>query len=126
VLTHKWVKEMKMQYRHLSRIAVLEVDQGTDSGAGNAGDQEMSDENPTTGAETKNMDNSDQTMQWLQNGGENFDSDDYDETPLRFRDLEELYQDSEQVQQDTDVEMEALLTVMEEPSSYADAATDRN
>jgi len=54
------------------------------------------------------------------------DSDDYDEPPLRFRNLNEVYEDSVEVEMQYDSEVEALLTVMEEPSSYQDAAGDGN
>jgi hypothetical protein len=52
------------------------------------------------------------------------DSSDYDETPLKFRSLNEVYQDSVEVELTSDDEVQALLSVMEEPNSYQDAASD--
>lgn len=46
------------------------------------------------------------------------DSSDYDEPPLRFRNLNEVYQYSIEVEMTYDSEVEALLTVMEEPSNF--------
>lgn len=54
------------------------------------------------------------------------DSSDYDEPPLRFRNLNEVYQDSVEVELTSDSEVEALLVVMEEPSCYHDAAGNGN
>lgn len=54
------------------------------------------------------------------------DSSDYDEPPLRFRNLNEVYQDSVEVEMTYDLDVEALLTVMEEPSNFQDAAGDGN
>jgi len=55
----------------------------------------------------------------------NHDSN-YDEPPLRFRNLNEVYEDSVEVEMTYDSEVEVLLTVMEEPSNYQDAAGDGN
>jgi len=54
------------------------------------------------------------------------DSDNYDEAPLRFRDLNEVYQESEEVELNSNTEIAALLAVMEEPSSFVEAAGDEN
>lgn len=54
------------------------------------------------------------------------DSSDYDETPLRFRNLNEVYQETVEVELTLDDEVQALLAVMEEPSSYQDATGDSN
>jgi len=54
------------------------------------------------------------------------DDSDYDEPPLRFRNLNEVYEDSVEVEMTYDSEVEALLTVMEEPSSYQEVAGDGN
>lgn len=54
------------------------------------------------------------------------DSSDHDETPVRFRNLNEVYQDTVEVELTSDSEVEALLAVMEEPSCYQDAAGDGN
>jgi hypothetical protein len=47
-----------------------------------------------------------------------------DEGPVRFRNLNEVYQDSVEVELTYDSEVEALLAVMEEPSCYQEAAGD--
>jgi len=54
------------------------------------------------------------------------DSSDYDETPVRFRNLNEIYQDTVEVELTSDSEVEALLAVMEEPSCYLDVAGNGN
>jgi len=45
---------------------------------------------------------------------------------VRFRNLNEVYQDTVEVELTSDSEVEALLAVMEEPSCYQDAAGDGN
>lgn len=50
------------------------------------------------------------------------ESSDHEEGPVRYRSINDVYQDSVEVELTSDVEMEALLAVMEEPSSYQDAA----
>jgi hypothetical protein len=72
---------------------------------------------------------------------EAMDSDDYDETPKRFRSMNEVYQHSHVVtlepeeddqedagsdEQGDAVEVAALLTVMEEPSCFTEAVDDPN
>jgi hypothetical protein len=70
---------------------------------------------------------------------EAMDSDDYDETPRKFRSLDEVYQHSQIVDLGSDSDGEenfemqgdavgtaALLTVMEEPSNYSEASGDPN
>jgi hypothetical protein len=52
------------------------------------------------------------------------DSSDYDEGPVRFRNLNEVYQDFVEVELTSDIEVEALLVVMEEPTYYQDVAGD--
>jgi len=52
------------------------------------------------------------------------DSELYDESPVRFRNLNEIYEMTEEIELDSDVE--ALLAVMEEPTCYKDAAGDEN
>lgn len=55
-------------------------------------------------------------------------SDDYDETPQRFRSLNEVYQETTEVELESDaedvVEVIALLAVMEEPSCFSEAVTN--
>jgi hypothetical protein len=53
-----------------------------------------------------------------------YDSDDYDETPQRFRSFNEVYQNSNEIELNSNTEIEALLAVMEEPSCFRDAVTD--
>jgi hypothetical protein len=61
----------------------------------------------------------------LDQGGMDLDdSSDYDEGPVRFRNLNEVYQDSVEVELTSDVEVEALLAVMEEPTYYQDVVGD--
>lgn len=54
------------------------------------------------------------------------DSSDYDEEPVRFRSLSEVYEDTVEVNfaSDTEIEVNALLALMEEPLSYQEAAGD--
>jgi hypothetical protein len=52
------------------------------------------------------------------------DSSDYDEGPVRFINLNEVYQDTMEVELTSDTEVDALLTVIEEPTSYQEAAGD--
>ena len=52
------------------------------------------------------------------------DSEQYDETPLRFRNLNEVYEMTDEVELDSDAE--ALLAVMEEPTCYREAAGNEN
>ncbi|CAD6264497.1 unnamed protein product [Miscanthus lutarioriparius] len=54
------------------------------------------------------------------------DSSDYDEEPLSFRSLNEVYQDSVEVELTFDTGVDALLAVMEEPKCYKEAAGDRD
>lgn len=51
-------------------------------------------------------------------------SSDYDEEPLRFRSLNEVYADTVEVGLASDSEMGAMLAAMEEPSTYQEAADD--
>jgi hypothetical protein len=53
-----------------------------------------------------------------------YDIVDMDEGPVRFRNLNEVYQDSIEVELTYDSEVEALLAVMEEPSCYQEAVGD--
>jgi hypothetical protein len=52
------------------------------------------------------------------------ESEQYDETPVMFKNLNEIYEMTNEVELDSDVE--ALLAVMEEPTCYKDAARDEN
>lgn len=52
------------------------------------------------------------------------DSSDYDEPPLRFRNLSEVYQDCVQVEMTSNEEEHELLIVMEEPGKYHGVAGD--
>jgi hypothetical protein len=52
------------------------------------------------------------------------DDEQYDETPLRFKSLSEIYEVAEPIELDLDAE--ALLAVMEEPTCYREAAGDEN
>jgi len=55
------------------------------------------------------------------------DTIDQDEgVPVRFRSITDVYQDSEEVELASDVEIGALLAAMEEPAKYQDAAGDPN
>lgn len=54
------------------------------------------------------------------------DSSEYDEPPLRFKNLNEVYQDSVEVELTSDAEVEDLLAVMEEPNCYEEVAGDRD
>jgi hypothetical protein len=54
------------------------------------------------------------------------DTMDINEGPVRFRNLNEVYQDTVEVELTSDSEVETLLVVMEEPSCYQDAAGDGN
>jgi hypothetical protein len=52
------------------------------------------------------------------------DDEQYDETPLRFKSLSEIYEVAELIELDLDAE--ALLAVTEEPTCYREAAGDEN
>ena len=54
------------------------------------------------------------------------DSCDFDEGPVRFRNLNEVYQDTMEVELTSNIEVDALLAVMEEPTSYLEATGDRD
>ena len=60
-----------------------------------------------------------------ENDDENMDID-HDDGPVRFRSLNEVYEDSVEVDlaSDTEVEINALLATMEEPTCYQEAAGD--
>jgi hypothetical protein len=47
-----------------------------------------------------------------------------EESPIRFKNLNEIYEMTEEIELDSDTE--ALLAIMEEPSCYKDAAGDEN
>ena len=51
-------------------------------------------------------------------------SQQYDESPVRFRNLNKIYEMTKEIELDSDVE--ALLAIMEEPTCYKDAAGDEN
>jgi hypothetical protein len=53
-------------------------------------------------------------------------SSDYDEEPLRFRSLTDVYDDSVEVELGSDTELIALLALMEEPTNYQDVTGDRD
>lgn len=46
--------------------------------------------------------------------------------PVRFRSINDVYQDSVEVDLASDSEIEVLLEVMEEPAKYQEAAGDAN
>jgi hypothetical protein len=52
------------------------------------------------------------------------DREQYDDTPLSFKNLNEIYEMTEEVELDLDAE--ALLAVMEEPTCYREVAGDEN
>jgi hypothetical protein len=54
------------------------------------------------------------------------DSSDYEEELVRYKSLNEVYENTEEVEltSDSDVEIIVLLAAMEEPSSYQEAAGD--
>jgi hypothetical protein len=54
------------------------------------------------------------------------DTVDQDDGPVRFRNLNEVYEDSVEVELIPDTEVDALLAVMEEPTNFRDAAGDEN
>jgi hypothetical protein len=63
----------------------------------------------------------------LDQGGMDLDdSSDYDEEPVRFRSLSEVYEDTVEVDLalDTEIEVYALLVVMKEPLSYQEDVGD--
>lgn len=45
-------------------------------------------------------------------------SSDYEDGPMRFRNLNEVYQDTVEVELASYIEVDALLAVMEEPTYY--------
>jgi hypothetical protein len=53
---------------------------------------------------------------------------DHDDGPVRFRSIYEVYEEAAEVDlvSDSDIEVNALLTVMEEPTCYQEAANDEN
>ena len=97
-------------------------------------------QNPTTDMEIDSAQHLDQDSSLNQDMMNGIDSDDFDETPRRFRSLNEVYQYSQVVNLDSDtdeenagnagqndaVELVALLTVMEEPTCFSDAENDPN
>jgi len=106
-----------------------------------AGMQFGSDQNPTTESHSDIPQSAKLNQESDQEMTDVIDSDDYDETPLRFRSVNEIYQhtnvvslgsdpeeeeDSGEEQQEDAVDTTALLTVMEEPSNYSEAADDPN
>jgi uncharacterized protein YqkB len=54
------------------------------------------------------------------------DTIDQDDGPVRFRSLNDVYQDSKEVELASDAEIEALLAVMEEPAKFHEAAGNPN
>jgi len=51
-------------------------------------------------------------------------NNDYDEEPPRFRSLNEIYDETSEIELDSDSELSALLALMEEPANYKEAAGD--
>lgn len=72
---------------------------------------------PTTDAETS-LGHSAVGGGWHQGDGDEVNSSDYDEEPLRFRSLNDVYDDSIEVELGSDSELGALLALMEEPANY--------
>jgi hypothetical protein len=54
------------------------------------------------------------------------DTIDQDDGPVRFRSLNDVYQDSKEVELASDAEIEALLALMEEPAKFHEAAGNPN
>jgi hypothetical protein len=54
------------------------------------------------------------------------DTVDQDDGPVRFRNLNEVYEDLVEVELIPDTEVDALLAMMEEPANFRDAAGDEN
>lgn len=63
-------------------------------------------------------------MDWSQGAVGINDSSDSEEGPARFKNLQDVYQDTVEVELTLDIEVEALLSVMEEPSCFKDATGD--
>lgn len=54
------------------------------------------------------------------------DTIDQDDGLVRFRGINDVYQDSLEADLASNVEIDALLAVMEEPANYQEAAGDAN
>jgi hypothetical protein len=114
---------------------------GGDAAAAQSVGQTETDQNPAIEMQADSVQHSDQVSGWNQEMVDAMDSDDYDESPQRFRSLNEIYQDSQIVDLSSDseeennaeaeeqvnaVEVAALLSVMEEPTSFREAVDDPN
>lgn len=114
---------------------------GGDAAAAQSVGQIETDQNPAIEMQADSVQHSDQGSGWNQEMVDAMDSDDYDESPQRFRSLNEIYQDSQIVDLSSDseeennaeaeeqvnaVEVAALLSVMEEPTSFREAVDDPN
>ena len=77
---------------------------------------------PTIETEKANSENFAQGASWDQQPEDPGNSSDYDEEPLRFRNLNEVYDETSEVDLTSDSEFGALLAMMEEPSTYQEAA----
>jgi len=95
-----------------------------ESGSVNTGTEEHSVTvpKPTIETEEVNSENFAQGAGWDQQPEDLGNSSDYDEEPLRFRNLNEVYDETSEVDLASDSELGALLAMMEEPSTYQEAA----
>jgi len=97
---------------------------GEDSMQQNSGTQSGTVDNQVSvGESSENVETiSDQVL-----SDDNMDID-HDDGPVRYRSIYEVYEEAAEVDlaSDSDVEVNALLTVMEEPTCYQEAADDEN
>lgn len=49
-----------------------------------------------------------------------------EDSPLRYKNLSEIYENTTKVELSSDTDVEAMLAIMEEPTCYRDAAGDAN
>jgi len=49
-----------------------------------------------------------------------------EDSPMRFRNLNEIYENTSEIDLIEDTDVEAMLTIMEEPMCYREAAGDEN
>jgi len=113
-----------------------------DPTSSSAGNQAVTDQNLTTGTDSGSVENSGQNLAGNLDIMEIDDHENYDETPVRFRSLNEIYQDSVEVElvpeddeqgldaeaaeQGAEEELAGLLAVMEEPTNFQEAEEDGN
>ena len=107
---------------------MVEIEESVVGGNGNADDidsQSASEENPTTKQEPVTPQNSPHLSGLGSDSMEVDDTIDLDNGPIRFRDLNEVYNDSYEVEL-MDENVEALLVEMEEPTCFRDAADNQD